>query len=162
MAPLVPRRALTPAAIVAVVFTFVFAGAAQGASLTRPEAALLRVMNSARAAHGLQPLRLDERLVRTSRSHSRTMLRAQTLFHGAFTARIRRAGVHAPTVGENLAWGSGGLSAARVIVDMWLASPAHRANLLRPGFRTVGVGAVRGSFDGYAGALVVTTDFAGR
>jgi uncharacterized protein YkwD len=45
---------------------------------------------------------------------------------------------------------------------MWLASPPHRANLLRPGFRTVGVGVARGTFQGYAGALLVTTDFAGR
>jgi len=45
---------------------------------------------------------------------------------------------------------------------MWMASPEHRANLLRPGYRTVGVGATRGTFQGYAHALVVTTDFAGR
>jgi uncharacterized protein YkwD len=162
MSPLVPRRALTLAVLVAAIFTFVFGGAAQAASLTRPESALLRAMNSARAAHGLRPLRIDNRLVSTSRAHSRAMLRAQALFHGAFTARIRRAGVQAPALGENLAWGSASLSAARTIVDLWLQSPEHRANLLRPGFRTVGVGAVRGTFDGYAGALVVTTDFAGQ
>jgi uncharacterized protein YkwD len=157
-----PRRALAPAVVIAAILTFAISGVAQAASLTRPEAALLRAMNSARAAHGLQPLRVDDRLVGTSRAHSRTMLRAQALFHGAFTVRIRRAGVRAPALGENLAWGSGSLSAARQIVDLWLQSPEHRANLLRPGFQTVGVGAVRGSFEGYAGALVVTTDFAGR
>ena len=157
-----PSRALAPAALVAAILTFACAGTGQAASLTRPEAALLQAMNAARAAHGLRPLRIDDRLVSTSRGHSRVMLRAQSLFHGAFTVRIRRAGVHAPALGENLAWGSGSLSAARAIVDLWLQSPEHRANLLRPGFQTVGVGAVRGTFDGYPGALVVTTDFAGR
>lgn len=159
MVLLVARRALAPAALVAV--SLVFAGSAQTAPLTRPEAALLRAMNAARVAHGLRPLQLDPRLERAARGHSRTMLRTQSFFHGAFTSRIRRAGVHAPCVGENLAWGAGASSAAQLMVNMWLASPAHRANLLRPGFRTVGVGAVRGTFQGYAGALLVTTDFAG-
>jgi uncharacterized protein YkwD len=90
------------------------------------------------------------------------MLRTGTFAHGAFARRIRRVGVHAPRIGENLAWSSGPLAAAQTIVAMWLASPAHRANLLRPGYRLVGVGALRGAFDGQSNALMVTTDFAGR
>jgi uncharacterized protein YkwD len=90
------------------------------------------------------------------------MLHTQDFAHGAFAARIRAVGVTAPRVGENLAWGVGSLSRAREIVAMWLASPEHRANLLRPGYRTVGVGTARGTFRGYANALMVTTDFAGR
>ncbi|TML65334.1 MAG: CAP domain-containing protein, partial [Actinobacteria bacterium] len=65
-------------------------------------------------------------------------------------------------VGENLAWGTGAYSAAKAIVQEWLASPEHRANLLRPGFRLVGVGSAVGTFVGRAGATVVTADFAGR
>jgi uncharacterized protein YkwD len=42
---------------------------------------------------------------------------------------------------------------------MWLASPGHRANLLRPGFRRLGLGIATGSFPGQAGATVVTADF---
>ena len=90
------------------------------------------------------------------------MLRKGSLSHGAFGARIRAAGVKASTVGENLAWASGPLSQARTIVNLWLNSPEHRANLLRPGYRTVGVGAQKGTFEGVSEALVVTTDFAGR
>jgi uncharacterized protein YkwD len=130
--------------------------------LRRSESSLLTVMNQARTAHGLRPLHLDNRLERAARGHSSAMLRTQSFSHGAFTARIRAQGVKAPCVGENLAWGVGSLSRARAIVATWMASPEHRANLLRPGFRTVGVGAIRGTFLGYAHALVVTTDFAGR
>jgi uncharacterized protein YkwD len=90
------------------------------------------------------------------------MLHAGVFFHGAFTARIRGVGVHAPRVGENLAWGAGRLSRARAIVRRWMASPGHRENLLHPGYRLVGVGALRGSFSGYPAALMITTDFAGR
>ena len=90
------------------------------------------------------------------------MLRTGSFFHGAFSARIRASGVKAPRVGENLAWAAGAVSQARAIVNLWLASPAHRANLLHSGYRTVGVGARKGTFEGLSSALVVTTDFAGR
>ena len=138
------------------------ADAASTASLTQAESSLLSAMNSARAAHGLQPLRADGRLERAARKHSSYMLRTGTFAHGAFARRIRRVGVRAPRIGENLAWSSGSLTAARAIVSMWLASPEHRANLLHPGYRFVGVGALRGAFDGQSNALMVTTDFAGR
>ena len=118
-------------------------------------------MNEVRAAHGLRPLRADGRLERAARSHSSKMLRTGAFFHGAFDARIRRVGVHAPVVGENLAWGVGRLSRARAIVNMWMGSPGHRRNLLHPGYRLVGVGALRGNFSGYRSALLITTDFAG-
>jgi uncharacterized protein YkwD len=126
------------------------------------ESSLLTAMNETRRAHGLRPLQADGRLERAARGHSSEMLRTGTLSHGTFSARIRGVGVRAPRVGENLAWGVGALSRARAIVNTWLNSPAHRANLLRPGYRLVGVGALRGTFSGHRGALMVTTDFAGR
>jgi uncharacterized protein YkwD len=160
MRALVPRRVLTLAVVTTAMATL--GGKAEAATLTRSESALLRVMNEARASHGLRPLRIDRRLQRAARAHSSNMLRTQTFAHGAYSLRIRRTGVRAPRVGENLAWSSGALARARVIVNMWLASPEHRANLLHAGYRTVGVGALRGRFEGCSGALVVTTDFAGR
>ena len=123
---------------------------------------MLQAMNSARHAHGLAPLRIDRRLQRTARRHSLAMLRTDSFSHGAFAARIRRAGVRARRVGENLAWGVGALAQAQSIVNVWLASPEHRATLLRPGYRTVGVGIRIGTFEGHAGASVITADFAGR
>jgi uncharacterized protein YkwD len=134
---------------------------AEAGTLTRSESAILKVMNQVRAGHGIRPLRLDTRLQRAARGHSATMLRTGQFFHGAFTTRIRRTGVKSPRIGENLAWGVGVLARARAVVNMWLASPEHRANLLHAGYRTVGIGALRGRFDGHSGALVITTDFAG-
>jgi uncharacterized protein YkwD len=43
-----------------------------------------------------------------------------------------------------------------------MESPGHRANLLRPGWTRIGLGALTGTFGGYAGATVFTADFAGR
>jgi uncharacterized protein YkwD len=150
--------------VAAVATALILAGAADAAStatLTPSESSLLTAMNEARTANGLRPLRADSRLERAARAHSSSMLRTGTFAHGAFSARIRRTGVHARQIGENLAWGQGSLGVARSIVGMWLASPEHRANLLHPGYRIVGVGALRGYFDGRRNTLMVTTDFAG-
>ena len=128
---------------------------------TRAEQALLREMNRVRAAHGLAPLRNDLHLERAARSHTSAMLATNAFRHGAFDSRMQRFDVRGRLAGENLAWGSGESGSARGIVDMWLASPEHRANLLRPSFRRVGVADRVGSFRGISAAHVVTADFAG-
>ncbi len=51
---------------------------------------------------------------------------------------------------------------AQWVVNTWLNSPTHRAVLLRPGFKRVGIGISYGTFAGHGGAGVVTADFAGR
>ena len=117
-------------------------------------------MNHARTIRGLTPLELDPRLERAARAHTRDMLRRGYFSHGAFAQRMKRYGVGAPAVGENLAWFIG-YAWARRVVSMWLRSPEHRANLLRPGFFRVGVAAVRGRFGG-SKVRMVTADFAGR
>jgi uncharacterized protein YkwD len=89
------------------------------------------------------------------------MLQRNYFSHGSVAERLRSFGVRGPRLGENLAWGVGTAGEARRIVKLWLASPGHRANLLRRGFRRIGVGAVVGPFAGYADVHVVTADFAG-
>lgn len=131
------------------------------AGSSRAESALVREMNRVRAAHGLPPLRFDGRLERAARSHTSRMLATGVFRHGAFSSRLQRFDVRSRVAGENLAWGSGPLGTARAIVDAWLASPEHRANLLRKSFTRVGVGDRIGSFQGQADAHVVTADFAG-
>jgi uncharacterized protein YkwD len=137
-----------------------FAGSAH-ATETAAEQALLDEVNRARAAHGLAPLRVDPTLRRAARAHSDDMLRRGYFGHGPFAERLARFGARGPRLGENLAWGAGTAAAARSMVQRWLASPPHRANLLRPGFRRIGVGAAVGSFSGYEGVRLVTADFAG-
>jgi uncharacterized protein YkwD len=122
---------------------------------------VLDEVNRVRSAHQLAPLRLDPVLERAAQSHSFDMLRRGYFGHGAFARRLSRFGARGPRLGENLAWGTGSAADERYIVQRWLASPPHRANLLRPGFRRIGVGAVVGSFSGHDSARLVTADFAG-
>jgi uncharacterized protein YkwD len=131
------------------------------ADLTGREAALLREMNRVRAQHGLPPLHFDARLEAAARSHTQRMLKLNVFTHGAFGNRMLAFNVRGTLAGENLAWGNGLRGTARAIVGAWLASPEHRANLLRPVFKRVGVGELTGIFQGAVGARVVTADFAG-
>jgi uncharacterized protein YkwD len=137
------------------------APAAHGTTLSASERTLLGAVNDVREANNLRPLRVDTRLVRAARDYSTTLIRNDVFTHGALGPRLARYGVRGPYYGENLAWGKGRQATARGIVRSWLASPSHRANLLRPGWSRIGIGARIGTFLGYGGATVVTADFAG-
>ena len=151
---------------VLIVFATVFAAfllipAALAAPSSSSALSVLRAVNATRVAHGLQPFRLDGRLGTAARAHSTDMVRRNYFAHGDFHGRMVAFHVRGPAAGEDLAWGSGSYGEASSIVREWLASPEHRANLLRPGFTRIGIGVAHGSFLGYGGATVVTADFAG-
>jgi uncharacterized protein YkwD len=150
---------------VAVAFALVsclFAAAPAQAAPTSPERAILVEINRVRVANGVRPLRVDDRLERSARTHSTWMLRTGVFTHRDVRSRLLRFGARGPRFGENLAWGAGGPASPQWFVQSWLNSPSHRANLLRPGFTRVGLGLRVGSFAGYGGASVLTANFAGR
>jgi len=136
------------------------AAGAQASSLSSSEASLLQTMNATRTSRGLAPLQVDIRLVQAARGHSADMMRRQYFAHGSAARRALAAGARGPVFGEDLAWGTG--VTAQWVVNRWLASPGHRAVMLRPSFRRVGIGISFGTFAGRGNAAVVTADFAGR
>jgi uncharacterized protein YkwD len=149
--------------LIAFLALFALLGSAAGAGargLSSSEASLLQTMNTVRTSRGLAPLRLDVRLLRAARGHSADMMNRQYFAHGAVAARALAQQARGPVYGEDLAWGTG--VTAQSVVNNWLASPRHRAVLLRPGFRRIGIGIAFGTFVGHGGAAVVTADFAGR
>lgn len=156
--PVGRRCAVTLALVVAM---FVLAPAAGASSYSSSELGMVRMINQIRADHILPPLRVDSKLRRAARAHSMDMLAHGYFGHGAFATRIRSFGVRGRVVGENLAWGTGRSGSASSVLRMWLRSPEHRRNLLRPTFRRIGLGMPIGSFAGYRGARMVTADFAG-
>ena len=122
---------------------------------------LLRALNRVRAQSGLRPLVEDWHLCAAARHHSAEMVARNVFGHGAFAWRMAHFHVRGPHFGEALAWGEGPLGTSDAIVNAWLNSPEHRALLLSPVFRRVGVGEADGPFAGTAGATVATADFAG-
>jgi uncharacterized protein YkwD len=154
-------RIVSSALLATLALALALAGTAQATSFTAKETSFVRSVNAVRKAHGLKPLHVDPALTRAARAYSAELLRQNVFTHGAFASRIAGSGARGPTFGENLAWGVGGAATAGSIVRAWMASPGHRANLLRPGYQRVGIGALVGTFAGYRGATVVTADFAG-
>jgi uncharacterized protein YkwD len=131
------------------------AGPKAAAAPTPDEYSIVRAMNAVRVANGVAPLRVGSALSRAAHAHSVDMARKGYFDHGAFVQRLRRFGVRAPFIGENIASATGPMAAA-AIVQMWVASPPHRQNLLNRGFQRVGVGVAGSS------TRMVTADFAGR
>lgn len=143
--------------------TDVAAAADAGSRLDARERALIREINRVRSRHGLPRVRFSRALARSADAHTRDMLRANFFGHASSngTSMERRVGRFRPShrLGENLAYLPRGRPGAAAIVRMWLRSPTHRAILLSPAFRRVGVGRRTGSFGG-SSAVVYTADFA--
>ena len=72
---------------------------------------------------------------------------------------MNQSGYRYASFGENIFVGPWGAVSPRDVVAAWLASPGHRANILRPGFRHVGAALVRGQgiLDNGAEAVWTTT-----
>jgi len=75
----------------------------------------------------------------------------------AFTSDVRAAGYRYSTFGENLFAGTWGHYSARDVVNAWLNSPPHRANMLNGRFRDFGAAPVRATGLLDAGDAVVWT-----
>jgi uncharacterized protein YkwD len=123
-------------------------GPAHGCAGARDEPAprpILCLLNAERRGQGLPPLRPNPALRRAARAHADDMARRHYFAHEAPDGsdpneRILRAGYRDPRLtGENLAEGEKEAGAPSSIVDGWMHSPGHRANVLRPGFDEIGI-----------------------
>jgi uncharacterized protein YkwD len=142
-------------------------GAAQASSagLDRTERKVVRLVNRIRARHGLRRLKASRALARAANDHTGDILRSDVVSHSSsdgtpMATRVRRY-TGADWVGENIATVSRRRSAARKVVRMWMSSPGHRAVLLSPSGRRIGVGTRAGRLGGRRLA-VFTADLASR
>ena len=138
------------------------------------EGGVLVEINNVRAKHGLAPVKASTKLRAAADAHSNAMGRFGFFAHesrdgSAFWKRVERfygpKGFALWSVGENLLWSSGELDPATTL-EMWMASPKHRANILTPRWREVGLSAVTvsaapGIFGGST-VTIVTADFGVR
>lgn len=128
------------------------------------------LVNVERSKRGLRKLKPNTKLTKAARKYARLMVKAQFFDHvspGGSTPvkRIKATGYMSGalgwSVGENLAWGTGELSTPKSIVRSWMKSPGHRANILRRGFRELGMGVSTGApvdlYDYESGGTYVTS-----
>jgi uncharacterized protein YkwD len=143
-------------------------------AMTALEIDLLQQLNAIRAAHGLASLRPSDALAAAADQHSRERGDDGYFDHNSadgtsFSSRIAHfypaVGRSEWSVGENLLWYSPTVGAGSV-ASLWMHSPEHRANILDPRWREIGIGAVH--LPSAAGAYrhlqvtIVTADFGVR
>lgn len=174
-----PRRRLTTAIAVAATFAAAAVPTSADAACANANAnpnditlaaakhATLCLLNSERRSHGIRGLRDNSRLNLASQRHARDMSQRNYFAHGDFVGRIKAArylsNARGWTVGENIAWGSWDYATPANIVDSWMHSAGHRANILNGKFREIGLGVARGAPVGgqeHGGTYV--TDFGAR
>ncbi len=101
---------------------------------------VLRLVNVERAKYGLSPLVLDQKLCSAAdlRAKEITQVFSHTRPDGreCFTV-LDESGIHYRKAAENIARGQ---SSAEAVVAGWMNSPGHRANILGPDFKALGVG----------------------
>jgi uncharacterized protein YkwD len=136
------------------------------------ERSVLDELNAVRARVGARPLVLAGGLAAAAAAHGRSMLSGGFFAHESPDGEpswLRIARFYPRTddwrVGENMHWRAGPIH-ARVIVRAWLDSPPHRAVLLSPLWREIGLAALKarrapGVYGGRS-VTVVVADFGSR
>jgi uncharacterized protein YkwD len=98
---------------------------------------MFNLINRARDNHDVHPVKLNLHLSHDALDHSEKMADSGYIFHTSnMTAKLKS--VTWSICGENV----GMAHSLKRVKDLWMASAAHRANLLNKQFHRVGVGVV--------------------
>jgi uncharacterized protein YkwD len=111
-------------------------------------------VNGIRAQHGVAPLTACGALVFAADAHARDMAATGRFGHAGSDgsgpeSRAVRYGYGSTYVGENIAFGQQSVDA---LLAEWMASGAHRQNIVKPDYQHVGFAYVNGYWVGVFGA----------
>jgi uncharacterized protein YkwD len=114
---------------------------ALGSSEARLMSLLVTKTNQQRNAAGCGQLDVDRELIVASQRQSSYMASTGNFSHigrggSTFAGRAHAAGYAAPAA-ENIAWG---FDSATEVMTAWMASPAHRSNILNCDAQSIGTG----------------------
>lgn len=121
---------------------------------------LYEAINSEREKNGLSSLVLDDALSNIALSHSEDMATRDYIDHtspdgvGPFD-RIDSAGIDYVSAAENIA---SGFATAEKVLQSWLNSPKHSANILNAEFTKIGIGYHSGGNNGTYWTVVLISD----
>lgn len=110
------------------------------------EREVIELVNQERVKNGLKPLKANWELSRVARYKSNDMRDNNYFSHdspiyGSPFTMIKAFGIYYRSAGENIAAGQ---KTAWEVVQSWLNSPGHRANILNASFTEIGVGYATG------------------
>ena len=108
------------------------------------EAEVVRLVNDIRQQNGLKPLRENWELSRVARYKSQDMQENRYFAHNSPTygtpfQMVKSFGLSFRTAGENIAKG---YTTPQAVVNGWMNSSGHRANILNASYTQIGVGYV--------------------
>ncbi|GAB6159203.1 hypothetical protein JCM39194_24030 [Desulfotomaculum varum] len=111
---------------------------------------VVELVNSERAKYGLQPLKAKQDLTEVAMLKAQDMYKNKYFSHtsptyGSPFDMMKKYGIYYTAAGENIAMGQ--RTAAQVMQD-WMNSPGHRANILNSNYNEIGVGVYQ-SYTGY-------------
>jgi uncharacterized protein YkwD len=103
---------------------------------------VVRLVNQRRSAANCSAVTVDTRLAQAATAHAEDMASRGYFSHSTpegvtFDARIRAAGYDLGQAAENIAFGQ---PSAQSVMDAWMASADHRANILNCSLRNIGMG----------------------
>ncbi len=124
-------------------------------NMSEIEVQMFVAINAERTKQGLTPLVVNSKCVTAAQEHSHDMITRGFFGHDSptetFMQRMTRQGLSGAWVGENIAGGSG----VADVVDRWMNSAGHRANIVNTNFISTGIGYYQGDwtqcFTGYSG-----------
>ena len=116
------------------------------AAATSYEQEVVRLVNEIRRNNGLKELTHDWQLSRVARYKSQDMKDNKYFAHnspvyGTPFQMMKSFGITYKTAGENIAKGQ---ATPQAVVNAWMNSSGHRANILNPSYTHIGVGYVAG------------------
>lgn len=109
------------------------------------EQEVVKLTNAERTKAGLAPLQTDDKLMAAAREKSQDMQTKNYFSHtsptfGSPFDRMKALGISYKSAGENIAQGQ---RSPQEVVQAWMDSPGHRANILNGSFTHIGVGYVK-------------------
>ena len=101
---------------------------------------VVALVNAERAKQGLSALTIDTKVQQAALVRAKES--AQSFSHtrpngSSFSTALTEAGVSYRTAGENIAYGQ---STPQQVMNAWMNSSGHRANILNANYTTIGVG----------------------
>lgn len=111
------------------------------------EQQVIQLVNKERVARGLAPLKEHWELSRVARYKSQDMINKNYFGHTSPTygtpfKMMESFGLRFSAAGENIAYGQ---RTPQEVMNAWMNSPGHRANILSASYTHIGVGAAKKS-----------------
>ena len=143
--------------LVLAVFIFVFSFFTKSYASPVNETKLVELANIERTKNNLKPLNFNSSLYFAASIKAEDMLEKDYFEHYTPDGKspwdfIKSANYTYSKAGENLAMD---FLTSEGITNAWMASPAHRANILDPDFDEIAIAAIDGDFNGHETTMVV-------